>query len=743
MEPETPPRNALRAPPVMQTPINRVLQRVDQLTPTSRHGAAGMSPFGSPALRKLDEGALRDRLRDAYALLKEKEKNLFLAATVGQELVDANQQLQDSYEQMQAELAEVRSAEQTRLHGRRQSMQVQQGDGRRENSDDEADREKHWMRVHVQPLKTQLEMAHERTDELLGEREGLAAQIYGLKQEQAAALRRAADSAAACGSAQARVDQLEEDKVQLQRELDEQRAFWTRRWSEHQASLRASANDSHNDGQRAGDAAARLRAEQRAESAQARLGVVQAEVELLRSQMQRLEDERVSEWEPLRARWLGCEEALQELQDSHQVTCDSLVAAEARLADLDRTDVDPVRLASDKTSTSLLGELDAQRHTAVAQQQALAREHGALKRAYGRALASQARMRQQVARLTQLAATGASEARMRRLEAALGEAECQHQALLWASMDHRRVSPDTEVAAEADATALVTALRAKLKLVTADREQAHRELRTAHLLRANEIQRTRDIEREAADTEAKLRRAVGDLSVLRADHDALKRAVKSARKQVSSPHAAAHKPADQPDSPDADRQLPPKKRTGPRIKPSGSPVPKARGPMSLAFVVNSNSETPNSETPNSEACVNPPQQQQPASPCGLHRASPPPASDSAKRRRAPGTPVGIRAAKQSLLMASDAAPTEPADDASDINQAAADRGLKSWLGTLGAVHASATVSDHLASGYDAESAPATSNTKPQEPAASISPAPVDEIYINSRMSQKPIECNTQ
>ncbi|KAJ2334421.1 hypothetical protein GGI00_001861 [Coemansia sp. RSA 2681] len=740
MEPETPPRNP-SGPPVMHTPINSVLRRVEQLTPTSRHATAIMSPFGSPALRRLDESALRDRLRDAYILLKEKEKNLFLAATVGQELVDANQQLQDSYELIQAELAAARATEQARLHGRRRSMHAQQGDSRREGSEDDAsavaadgDREKQWMRVHVQPLRAQLEMAHERTDELLGEREDLAAQVYGLKQEQAAALRRATDAAAAAGAAQTRAEQLEEDKAQLQRELDEQRAFWARRWAEHQASARASADEPQDSERRAEDAAARIRAEQRASATQVRLSASQAETELLRTQMQRMEDERVSEWEPLRARWLACEEALQELQDAHQTTCDALAFAEARLADLDQTPVDAVALKSDKTSTSLLGELDEQRHHAVAQQQALAREHVALKRAYSRALGSQARMKQQVARLTQLAATGASEARMRRLEAALGEAECQHQALLWASMDQRRASPSMEVAAEGDGTALVTALRAKLKLVTADREQAQRELRTAHLLRANEIQRTRDIEREAADTESKLRRAVGDLSVLRADHDALKRAVKSGRKQVRSPHSV-HTPVDPADTHDVDRSpLPPRKRTASGVKAnSGSPVPKRKGPMSLAFVVNSSSET----YANS--------QQQPASPTGSRRSSPPPpAMDSAKRPRGPGTPSGIRAAKQKLRMASDAAaaasPME-SGDISDINQAA-DRGLKSWLGALGAVHASATIGDHFVSGEDVDGAAAT-NAKPEEGTTSSKPAPVDEIYVTSRMSQKPIECNTQ
>ncbi|KAJ2880381.1 hypothetical protein H4R27_004756 [Coemansia aciculifera] len=731
MEPETPPRNpsaqSLSGTPV-HTPINRVLQRVDQLTPT-RHATAIMSPFGSPALRRLDEDALRDRLRDAYFLLKEKEKNLFLAATVGQELVEANQQLEKSYEEIQAELEAMRSTEhgvtdEERSHGRRRSMhqnRANTNDDRREGPDDSSmndDREKQWMRVHVQPLKTRLDMALELTDSLSAERENLAAQVYGLKQEQAAALRRASDSAASAEESQRRVEFLEEDKAQLQQELDEQRVFWARRWAEHQANAReVNVPSSH----RAEDAAARIRAEQRADATQMRLNASLAEVELLRTQMQRLEDERV-ECEPLRARWLSSEEALLELQDTHQTTCDALAQAEAQLAEFDRMEIDPVSLKSDKTSTSLLGELDQQRHRAVTQQQALAREHVALKRAYTRAMGSQARMKQQVARLTQLAATGASETRMRRLEAALGEAECQRQALLWASMGQRRLSPDSEIhVAETDGTALVMALRAKLKVVTDEREQAHRELRTAHLLRANEVQRTREIEREAADTESKLRRAVGDLSALRADHDALKRAVKSGKKQVHSPRSP-HKPPDQPDV-----QQPPRKRTCVGLKENASPT---KGPMSLAFVINS-------EAANTQP-----------SPTSSHSSNQPLTSDSTKRR--PATPSGIRAAKRKLRMTSDTAPVE-SGDISDIKQAA-DRGLKSWLGTLGAVHASATIGDHHV-GDVSTSEPSGSSAvdvKPEECATSTSTtsdgkpaAPVDEIYVTSRMSQKPIECNNQ
>ncbi|KAJ2485469.1 hypothetical protein IWW37_005934 [Coemansia sp. RSA 2050] len=733
MEPTTPRRTqpsprSSNAP--LLTPITRVLRHVEQLTPTSR--PATMSPFGSPALGRLDESGLRDRLRDAYWLLKEKEKNLFIAATVGQELVEANQQLQSSYEQIQGELAEIRrsqdrggggggggSDEMLRLHGRRRSMYGQGSGDQRDEATDDGEREKQWARVHLLPLRAQLDMALERTDELLAEREDLAAQVFGLKQEQAAALRRAADAAASAGEAQRRVEALEEDKARLQGELGEQRAFWARRWASRQAAGRAPVADDPSGGW-AEDAAARIRAEQRADAMQARAGEAAGEAEALRAQVQRLEDERAHEWEPQRARWLASEEALLELQDAYQAACDALAAAEARIADLDRAPVAEVALRSEKTATSLLGELDQQRRDAEAQQQALAREHGALRRAFARAVGSQARMKQQVARLSQLAASGATEARMRRLEAALGEAECQRQALLAQSMAHPRPPPAAEAAeaepeAEPEGPALVAALRASVKAVAADRDQARRELRTAHLLRANEIQRSRDVEREAADTERRLRRALADLEALRADHEALK-------KPPCVPPPQPPQPPQQPPPPPP--PPPPRKRTAAGLASDGRLVPRSRGgPMSLDFVINSEAVT---------AQVN---------------GSP----DAAKRRRrASATPNGMPSAKLTTSSGLAATAAESAD-LSDI-KLAADRGLKSWLGSLGAVHAttniaadvslaepntpSSSLADGTANPVECPAGtPATSDVKPA--------APVDEIYINSRMSQKPIECNTQ
>ncbi|KAI8319537.1 hypothetical protein GQ54DRAFT_33281 [Martensiomyces pterosporus] len=645
------------------------------------------------------------------------------------------------------------------------------------------------MKVHVQPLRTQLQMAQERTDELLAEREELAAQVYTLRQEHSAALRRSNESAAAVEEARKAIERLEEDKAQARRELEEQRSFWTKRWSDRQEECKAGML-AEKDAQRAAerhaeDTAARLRAEQRADDLQMRYSAVQAEAELLRSQMHRMEEERVNEWEPMRVQWMNCEGALQELQETHQSTCEALAQAEAQLADLDKNTQldDPIKLKSEKTSTSLLGELDLQRHQAVAQRQALVREHTALKRAYARALNSQSRMKQQVTRLTQLAATGANEARMKRLEAALGEAECQQQALLWASMEQRRSADADFASAEAnaqmDGTALVTTLRTKLKQVTADREQAQRELRTAHLLRANEIQKTRDLERDAAEIESKLRRTVSELSSVKADYDALKRAVSSGRKQLKSPKASskrqpfsatqASSPRDGAKSEQASSGQPPRKRTGPGVGEQGS-VQKKSGPMSLAFVINDD------QAPLS-----------PSSPQDSHEEPPDAPPASAKRRKVPGTPSSrrgsntpskSRSSKQTSKRPSDsgkshkstranAAASGPAAAAaaaeskvlSDMNDAA-DRGMKSWLGALGNVHATVSMAmggkrpepstDARVAGASESSGSAANGAgaadtafSTAQPLSKATKPSVDEIYISSRSSQKQIECNNQ
>ncbi|KAI9504506.1 hypothetical protein BX070DRAFT_109844 [Coemansia spiralis] len=823
MEPETPTRPTGQQG--ARTPISKVLHRVEELTPQLSAGPI-FSPFGSPALLRLGEAALRERLREAYGLLKEKEKNLFLAATVGQELLDANQQLQDDYESVRMELAETQTKlkelgrpllpraqaltdeELSHLHGRRRSMVLSQqhsasqndqndkkskdGDGKNSTIDDDengdSERERLWIKTHVQPLKIQFQLAQERTDELLAEREDLAAQVYGLQQEHSAALRRASESNVAAEEARRRLEGIEEEKAQLQEELSAQREFWAGRWSEHKeqckaGTLEAEKNAKASAGKLAEDAAARIRAERRADDLQVRYNAVQAELELFRNQMQRMEEERINEWEPMRARWLSCEEALQELQETHQSTCEALAQAETRLAELDpSTELnDPIKLKSEKTSTSLLGELDLQRHKAVSQQQALAHEHTVLKRAYTRALSTQARMKQQVARLTQLAATGASEVRMKRLEAALGEAECQKQALFWASMGQRRsldIHADTECGSpEADGTALVIAMRARLKQTIADRDQTQRELRTAHLLRANEMQRTRELEREAAEAESKLRRAMSELTVLRSDYEFLRRSAKSSKKHLKPPSNDS-KPTELLDSPQiapvdtkasAAYSLPRRKRTRSGSPFGGSPAQMKSGPMSLAFMINADSAV-------TAKAANAKQPQ--GSPLGSSRkrqrhinedanSSPVEELSSGSLMRGADELTAASNHRNESLHGNDKTAAEHAAISKEVRELsdfsnAADRGIKSWLESLGAAHASATMTesesvDLAAHGIGTPKktktptrAPGGSNSKNNAKAKSnvhtddnTSGGTVEEIYLGSRMAQKPIECNNQ
>ncbi|KAJ1725543.1 hypothetical protein LPJ53_000213 [Coemansia erecta] len=783
----------------LRTPARSVLQRVSELTPQQKTPSF-LAPFASPALRRLGEDALRDRLREAYQMLKEKERNLFLAATVGQELVDANQQLQDGYDRVHRELAEAQSRMRdpdghedrpfSTLHGRRKSMLMQQPEKNTASAGTgvdaaaaaaEDDSERQWIKVHLQPLKAQLQLAQERTDELLAEREDLATEIYTLRQEHAAALRRASEAMNVSDDAQRRIERLEEDKLQLQQELDSQRAFWAKRWADLQDERRAGAeaeNSIQQAAQRqAEDAAARLRAEKRADDLQLCANATQAELELLRTQVQRMEEERVGEWEPMRERWLGCEEALQELQETHQSTCEALAQAEVRLAELDRSNElsDPVKLKNERTSTSLLGELDYQRHMAVSEQRTLARDHTVLKRAYTRSLNTQSRMKQQVSRLTQLAATGANEARMRRLEAALGEAECQQQALLWASMEHRRPA-EIELAtltvggSDTDGTALVTALRARVKQTAAERDQLQRELRTAHLLRANEIQRTRDLERDAADTESRLHRVLGELSAVKMEYESLKRNVKTESK-LSRTHVDAETSPSALRQGDArgGKQQPERKRTAVAGDDKRKDVLTADGrrddPMSLDFVINAGAgrvQSPSPTTPSKRRRVHGNDDSAGSTPRRSTKSkAKQQQQQQQQKQKSTQNGKGSSADPESAILSPKGVKQLP-----EIYEAA-DRGLKSWLGKLGAAHASATIAEATLEnassalnltgtssasggigGNDAHALAAAetslSHVSAENDGENNSDAvPVNEIHISSRMSQKPMECNNQ
>ncbi|ORX74471.1 hypothetical protein DL89DRAFT_300635 [Linderina pennispora] len=569
-EPYTPTRRS--RPPASgnsqkHTPISKVLNQTDtHSTPTRPSGGVPQSPFSSPAIRQLGTDALRERLKEAYGLLKEKERNLFLAATVGQELVDANQQLQDDYDRLQAELETMRaklasqkptntddpqlssnggstasgsgSQDVSQLHGQQHSMAAQQTD---DSHDPQQQLERQWVKTHVKPLKAQLDLARERTDELLAEREELAAQHS--------------------------VDMLEEDRADLRKELEAQRTLWAKRFEDHQKEYQAGRMDAnyaeHLADQHAADAAARLQAEQHAADMEDKYNAALRECGLLRSELAKQQETEKTFWQPLRMQWLAGQEEIQDLQESYQAACNALAQAEV---------------------SSIL-----ERHRAVAEQQELYKEHSQLKRAYVRTLGAQSRMKQQVARLSQLAASGASEARMRRLEAALGEAECQRQAMAWANMaspQQQQQQADDLADTPADGTVLVATLRTKLRRVAGDRDQALRELRTAHLLRANEIQRTRCVVPGA------------DIAALKAQFETLKRSTREAKNpshdsipneplmasmQIAPPHSKPKMP---------EKAQPPRKRTptrNPATSKSEAPTEEVRkpGPMSLAFVINS------------------------------------------------------------------------------------------------------------------------------------------------------------
>ncbi|KAJ2516734.1 hypothetical protein H4217_004400 [Coemansia sp. RSA 1939] len=779
MEPETP----------TKTYTGRVIQREDeQRTPPSARNQCA-SAFSSPALRSLSESALRERLREAYFLLKEKEKNLFLAASVGQELLDTNQQLQSNYTRVRDELAEAQDSlkrldifptedeePESRLHGRRRSMATanrRKHSDNEESVDDQSDnslREQQWIKTHLQPLQSQLQITQERMDDLMVERDQAETEKHLLQQEHASMQRRAAEAALATEKARQQMERAEEDKARMQEELQTQRDKWLQRWTDHKAQCKmndgiADANST----QIAGDVAAQLRAERHTDEMQMRHSAVQAELELLRSQMQRMEEERVNEWEPMRSRWLACEEALQELQETHQSTCEALAQAEARLADLENDPaIDPVsHLASQKTATSILGEVDTQRRRAESQQRALENDHAALKRSYTRVLGSQTRMKQQVARLTQLAAVGTSEARMKRLEAALGEAECQRQALLWAAMDQRHTALTDgsgllvvdKSGGSTDETTLVLTLRARLKQALADCSQAQRELRTAHILRANEVQRNGELEREAAEVEAKLRRAMGEITSLRSNCDALRRntrerlPVRLSETQQSSP-------------------LPPRKRTRadstlPKVSSNDSPMLKKSGPMSLAFVINEESSSVDEPTQYKQSS-NPPKKEFHVEKKeyfgndnrniseGDHGVDgdirDAPTLDSSEHN------VYMKAEEHG----SDTLAVAQVRELSDLNNAA-NRGLKSWLGTLGAAHASATIARERSldmvetkpaqntetsikdpdSGNDNSNSNSNGKDNNDTSLGCSAVDGVDEIYVGSRMPKKPIECTNQ
>ncbi|KAJ1813280.1 hypothetical protein LPJ56_005216 [Coemansia sp. RSA 2599] len=254
-------------------------------------------------------------------------------------------------------------------------------------------------------------------------------------------------------------------------------------------------------------------------------------------------------------------------------------------------------------------------------------------------------------------------------------------------------------------------------------------------------------------------------------------------------------------------RIPQRKRT---IPGAGQKTPDSDhgrdGPMSLNFVINS--DAANGAEDKSPPAVSPAT----AGGCLLGEASSPSALPL-KRRRSRVDDSSSRASNQSAkpgVSGKEAAATgdgyvhSSAASAASPRQLpeiyeAADRGLKTWLGTMGAAHASVAIADGVAGAARsteaaAEPAPTAADMPAPKGAAeshftngdanansnikgkdrnrdkaagasavheiSMAKAPshasaenssgsnrenmaVDEIYIGSRMSQKPMECNNQ
>ncbi|KAJ1919531.1 Protein Spindly [Mycoemilia scoparia] len=585
-------------------------------------GYASPWTYSTPALQRLDEQTLRERLREAYGLIKEKEYNLIKAATIGQELLKTNLELQESYNSLKHDYEKASAkAKRKRKPGYGTENESEQdndssqggGGGGDDDDDDDYDNSKtgtddmeaesrrkqmllmdrrrsiaplrsrksmahmefprdkqraeetstdvanngaagsddedeaiskykaKWHRQYVAPLETQIELLQHQCDQATIERDDIKSECATLSHS--------------LDQSQRHLRDLEKNVTKLQSELDreKQRAEDSETALAHIQAERARQrlrdemerknNKKSSHGQYETDLEkaqyeikslqdALQQANERQHELIREMRATERQCSGFREQYENIKQEIADQWEPMRTHYAECEEQLEALKESYDTLQDILSETKQRLEEYesskDNVESANVDEESVRKGTSLLGELDGKRRLAEDQQKKLARENAGLQKAFSRAKNQQNRMRQQVARLSHLAAGSGSEARMKRLEAALGNLEGERETMLrWLEKSDSNtngaagsppfgnipVPPNGGSGSDesGSSSATLDALRMQFKQAGIEVERVSSELRTVTMLRINDMARMRELERELSSREDQLRKAGAEL----------------------------------------------------------------------------------------------------------------------------------------------------------------------------------------------------------------------------------------
>ncbi|KAJ1658897.1 hypothetical protein IWQ61_001947 [Dispira simplex] len=390
------------------------------------------TPLATPFIRRLNGMELQWRLRDAYRMLREKEDNLVLAAEIGQNLLQANEQLKVAYEKVlveQQELLEKFQASQ-RNDGNGASglppSSESEGQTHAESATDVASpkRASKERLALLNDLVGELEQANadlhiklDETEHILKEKTRTYHREVTSLQQEIRGIHQVVEKLEKVNA------QLEDDKQRVVRdksELAKTLQQLSRRGAETEAL------------QHRIDELERSLAIVSTGKAGAEKALLGAHQELHELQVRCLEyQDQLAQRDTEIIRLTEQSQLSDELQNSLQEAQETIQILNARLEELQSNGpgMESPSSTAPREVKTLLNEVEDRRQELQSQHELLRKRHKGLVKAHSMTVHQQERMRHHITRLTQMTNQPSQEDRLRRLEQILGQTQSENQRL--------------------------------------------------------------------------------------------------------------------------------------------------------------------------------------------------------------------------------------------------------------------------------------------------------------------------
>ncbi|KAK9767643.1 hypothetical protein K7432_002409 [Basidiobolus ranarum] len=451
-------------------------------TPVSRHASTpryNESPTSTPFINRLNELELKHRLRDAYRMLKEKNRDIVLAAEIGQSLLESNDKLKLEYE-----LAMLTLKERTSF-----------GEEAFESSDSSAKWESERNELYSQlselersniDLQEKLEQTlHKASD---NERENekkmkqSEAQLAAVSRELENQLRKN--------------EELEENNKRLANEKGElikgKKKFDTK--DEQLEKVQILAHDL--------ECVVKSLSVNKQEL-EAKLYAVMSENNVLQEKLMRYEEE-MEEYHSIQDQYQEQSNELNEATYALEEARETIQALENRISVIEPES----HQGPDRAGVTLFDEVEDRRQELEDKHQNLSKKHAGLLKAHNMTIHQQERMKNHISRLTQLSHNRSNEEKMRRLEQALGQTQSENKMLMnrIAQLERSLDLDQFDIAVSGtqnggncgmsldEKNELIECLRLRVDQLGDEAESLRREIRTGQMLKLSLDEKVMELE---------------------------------------------------------------------------------------------------------------------------------------------------------------------------------------------------------------------------------------------------------